>query len=270
MTFPMGDRAKPSWDEFECERHRAGGAWTDRGTAFLVSGAPGSRQAAVQCHRRAVDLLSSSSPAQSRACRADLGTAWVNLGCALQAGLDAGELAEALGAFDRAIRLLELMQDRADFRLRHNLAAAWMGRADTLARIGSDRRGALSAYDRAIEIARGLPIDGKPSFRILVASCAVNRGNLLGRQGGAADLAAAVRSYDEALSALRTLAQSGHRLARGHAANAWANRGEALLAAAPDENAGQAIDSGRRALAEAEGAGLGARPWRSSGCGRFG
>jgi hypothetical protein len=197
------------------------------------------------------------SPTQSRAGQADLGSALVNLGCALQAGGDPAELAEALGAFDRAIRILERLQDGADLRFRHNLAAAWMGRADTLAAIASGRAGALLAYDRAISIARGLPSDGKPSFRILRASCAINRGNLLGRQDGAADPAAAVHSFDEALSALRTLAQAGHRLARGHAAHAWTNRGEALLAASPDENAGRAIDSGRRALAEVDGASLG-------------
>ena len=95
----MSARSDPSPDEIECERHRAGSAWTDRGTAFLVSGSPGSRQAAVRCHRRAVDLLSAFSPAPGRAAQADLGTAWVNLGCALQAGEDRGELAEApLGA----------------------------------------------------------------------------------------------------------------------------------------------------------------------------
>jgi hypothetical protein len=252
----MSARSDPSEDEIESERHRAGSAWTDRGTAFLVSGSPGSRQAAVRCHRRAVDLLSPFSPATGRAAQADLGTAWVNLGCALQAGEDRGELAEALGAFDRAIRILEPMLGGADSRFRHNLAAAWMGRADSLARIGSSRLEALQAYDRAIEIARGLPMDGKPSFRILLGSCGINRGNLLVRAGGAADLSAAVRSYDEALAALGSLARSGHRMARCHAASAWTNRGEALLAVSPGVNAGQAVDSGRRALAEVEGGSL--------------
>ncbi len=249
----MNTRSEPSPDEIACERHRAGSAWTDRGTAFLVSGSPGGRQAAVRCHRRAVDLLSTFSSAQGRAPQADLGTAWVNLGCALQAGGDRAELMEALGAFDRAIRILEPMLGGADERFRHNLAAAWMGRADSLARIGSNRLEALQAYDRALEIARDLPMDGRPSFRILLGSCGINRGNLLGRQGGAVDVSAAVRSYDEALSALGSLARSGHRMARCHAASAWTNRGEALLADSPDENAGQAVDSGRRALAEVEG-----------------
>ncbi len=249
----MSARPDPAPDAIECERHRAGSAWTDRGTAILVSGAPGSRQAAVHCHRRAVDLLSAPSSGPDRAQRADLGTAWVNLGCALQAGEDPSELTEALGAFDRAIRILEPMLGGGDFRFRHNLAAAWMGRADSLTRIGAHRFEALQAYDRAIEIARALPMDGKPSFRILLGSCGINRGNLLGRQGGAVDVSAAVRSYDEALAALGSLARSGHRIARCHAASAWTNRGEALLAGSPDENAGQAVDSGRRALAEVEG-----------------
>jgi hypothetical protein len=252
----MSTRSEPSPDEIECERHRAGSAWTNRGTAFLVSGAPGSRQAAVRCHRRALDLLAPFSSAPCRASPADLGTAWVNLGCALRAGESPGDLAEALGAFGQAIRILEPMLDGADCRFRHNLAAAWMGRADTLVMIGSARLEALQAYDRANEIARGLPMDGKPSFRILLASCGINRGNLLGQPGVTRDLPAAVHSYDEALGALGSLAQSGHRMARCHAASAWTSRGEALLAASPGENAGRAVDSGRRALAQFEGGGL--------------
>jgi hypothetical protein len=209
----------------------------------------------VRCHRRAVELLGGLPIESNAAYRADLGAAWVNLGCALQAAGDESGLAEALGAFDRAVGLLERLPIGGNPRFRHNLAAARMGRADTLAGIDTEasRAEALRDYDLAIEIARGLPMDEKPSFRILLAGCGINRGNLLQRMDGAPALAEAVRSYDRALEALGTLPQSGHRMARHHAATAWTNRAEALLRFAPHVNAGQAVDSARRALAQIEG-----------------
>ena len=235
--------------------HRAGGAWTDRGTACLVSAAPGSREDAVRCHRRAIDLLRRLPVDENAAYLADLGAAWVNLGCALQACGDKAGPGGAVDAFDRGIELLERLPIADNFRFRHNLAAAWMGRADALAVVGTDAAcsGALRAYDRAIEVARRLPMEEKASHRILLASCGINRGNLRQRAGDAGALSAAVESYDGALAALGTLPQSGHRLACHHAATAWANRGAALLLASAGDNAGQAVDSARMSLAQIEG-----------------
>lgn len=219
-----------------------------------MSDAPGNRDDAVRCHRRAIELLGALPVEDNDAYLADLGAAWVNLGCALQAGDGRAGLAEAVGAFDRAIGLLERLP-AGSFRFAHNLAAAWMGRADSLAGDATEtgRAGALRAYDRAIEMARGLPLDEKASFRILLASCLINRGNLRQRMGAPEDLREAVLSHDGALAALGTLPQTGHRLACHHAATAWTNRGEALLRAAPRGNAGLAVDSARRALAQIEG-----------------
>jgi tetratricopeptide (TPR) repeat protein len=232
------------------QRHRAGSAWTDRGVAWLVSGGPGGRTAAVHCHRRAIDLLGQLPVSENPDYMADLATAWVNLGCALLAGDREGSMKEALGAFDRAIELLERLPIDANPRFRHNLAAAWMNRAEAEGPIGAEAAGAAQSYMRAIDIARGLPLDEKPSFRILLGSSWINLGNLRQRQG---DLLGAVQAYDFALSGLGELPESGHRLARHHAATAWTNRAEALVCVGWGEAASLAAESARRALEHVEG-----------------
>jgi len=237
-------------------RHRAGSAWTDRGTAELVSGGPGGWPLSVRCHRRAIELLSGLPVGENISYLADLGAAWVNLGCALQAGPSPESVAEALPAFDRAIELLEHLPITSHPRFRHNLAAAWMNRAEAMVRrdAATSRAGALQAYGRAIEIARELPLDEKPSFRILLASCWINRGNLLQRLSHFSE---AVPAYDEALAALGNLPKSCHRLACHHAATAWTNRGEACLRLDSRDGAEQAVDSASMALAQVEGRDLG-------------
>ena len=186
---------------------------------------------------------------------ADLGTAWVNLGCALQSGGTAHSLEEAHRALGRAIDLLERLPIEGNPRFRHNLAAAWMNRADASGGMdtATGRRDALSDYGRALEIARELPLHEKVSFRILLGSCFINLGNLHQRLSAYSD---AVSAYDEALAALGNLPRSGHRLASHHAATAWTSRGEALLRLVGDRNAARAVDSARRALAQIDGLGL--------------
>lgn len=237
-------------------RHRAGSAWTDRGSAILYSARPGHVADAVRCHRRAIELMSTLPIAENPGYLADLGAAWVNLGCALQAGLSPGFLEEANEAFERAVALLERLPFGAHPRFRHNLAAAWMNRADTLARIDSEasRAAALKAYVKAIEIARELPLDERASFRILLASCSISLGNLNQRQCA---LSEAMRAYDDALAALGSLPESGHRMARHHAATAWTNRGEALLQAGPCNAPEQAVHSAKMALGHLRGREIG-------------
>jgi tetratricopeptide (TPR) repeat protein len=239
-------------DADHAERHRAGSAWTDMGTAHLVSGGPGDWIASVKCNRRAVELLGGLPLAEDTSYLADLGAAWVNLGCALQADPSKGSLDEALDAFDRAIELLEQLPFEANSRFRHNLSAAWMNRADAFVQIGTatSLARALQAYGRAIEIARELPLGEKPSFRVLLASCWINRGNLHQRLQ---DFSGAVRAYDGALAAIGNLPRSGHRLACHHAATATTNRGEALLSDSPIENAQKAVESARIALEQIDG-----------------
>jgi tetratricopeptide (TPR) repeat protein len=158
---------------------------------------------------------------------------------------------EALGAFDRAVELLELLPFGETPRFRHNLAAAWMNRADAFRQIDTSmgQSRALRAYGRAIEVARDLPLDEKPSYRVLLASCWINLGNLHQRLSRFSE---AVLDYDRGLAALGTLPDSGHRLARHHAATAWTNRGEALMCA-PIGNASAAVESARMALRHVEG-----------------
>jgi len=240
----------------QTRRHRAGSAWTDRGTAHLVSGGPGDWAASVDCNRRAVELMDGLPVAENEGYLADLGAAWVNLGCALLADPSRRSLEEALGAFDRGTDLLGRLPVGSSPRFRHNLAAAWMNRADALAQIDSEtsRSGALRAYGRAIEIAGRLPLDEKPSFRVLLASCWINLGSLQQRM---LDFTGAVRACDGALAAIGSLPRTGHRLATHHAATAWTNRGEALLSESPVEGARRSVESAGMALALLEGRAVG-------------
>jgi hypothetical protein len=180
----------------------------------------------------------------------------VNQGCGLQAGASRASLDRALDSFDQAIEHLSRLPFASSPRFRHNLAAAWMNRADTLTQIGTEvsLAGALPSYDRALALARELPLDDKPSFRILLASCWINRGSLCQHQSIFPE---AVQDNDRAVAALGPLPQSGHRLACHHAATAWTNRGEALLQPSPFRDPAEAVRSARTALALVEGRVLG-------------
>ena len=230
-------------------RHREGNAWMDWGKERHGSGVPDEWAASVECHRRAIAILSEGPVEGDEAVLADLGAAWINLGCALQSGPFGENLLEALNAFERGVEFLERLPVVASPRFRHNLAAAWMNRADALARIGtaSSRMNADEAYARAIALAGALPLDEKPQFRILLASCWINRGN---HRQAAADFSGAIAAFDQALDALGNLPRAGHRLACHHAATAWTNRGETCLSAGGSSDA---VEAARKALAQVEG-----------------
>lgn len=234
--------------------HRAGSGWTDRGTAWLNSKGPGSAEEAVRCNRRAVELLGSLPIDENPEFLADLGAAWANLGCALQA-CGPGHREEAAAAFLRALEFLGTLPLEGNHRFRHNLAAAWMNRAGALGSMGVHAE-SLHAYEQAMSVARELPLEEKPSFRILLASCRINRGNLLMKMGGGTSGGAAT-SYKEALAALGPLPATGHRAARHHAATAATLLAEALLEEAPAPHAGGALEAARTALAELPGRELG-------------
>ncbi len=224
----------------------------DLGTQHLISAATGDRAASIRCHRRAIELLSELPVAENSQYLADLGAAWVNLGCALQASPSRDSRQEALDALGCAVELLGKLPFESYPRYRHNLAAAWMNRAEAFASLDTATGliCALRDYRRAIDIAADLPLDDKPSFRVLLASCWINAGNLCLR---APDIADAVQAYDRATAALGNLPAQGHRLACHHAATAWTNRGEALLLRNDVEGAGLAVESANRALTHVEG-----------------
>jgi tetratricopeptide (TPR) repeat protein len=230
-------------------RHREASAWMDRGKERHGSGAAGEWAASVECHRRAIAILSEVPFEDDEAVLADLGAAWINLGCALQSSPVGDSAHESLRAFERGVEFLGRLPVAANPRLRHNLAAAWMNCADALARIGTppSRMNAGEAYAQAIEIAEALPLDEKPQFRVLLASCWINLGTL--RQAST-DFPGAVLAFDRSLDALGDLPRSGHRLACHHAATAWTNRGEARLSAGASSDA---VVSARKALAQVEG-----------------
>lgn len=236
--------------------HRAGCAWTDRGSALLGRGTPDMIAASVGCHRRAVAVLR-KLPFQERAdYLADLGAACVNLGCSLQAAGGRESLGDAVEAFDKAIELLGGLPIGGEPRFRHNLAAAWMNRADALAQRDSvpDREGALVSYGRCIGLARELPLDEKASFRILLSSCFINQGNLHQRLGQFSD---SMGAYGEAVAALGPLPGAGHRMSCHLAATAWTNRGEVLLREAGPGACEEAVHAARTALSHVNGRRLG-------------
>lgn len=207
----------------------------------------------MRCNRRAVELLGSLPIAENAEYLADLGAAWANLGCSLQA-CGPEHLEEATAAFLRAVEFLGRLPLRGNHRFRHNLAAAWMNRAGALEAMGlhADSR---DGYEQAIAIAHELPLEEKPSFRILLASCFINHGNLVMKLGrGSA--AGAATSYERALASLGPLPATGHRAARHHAATAATLLAEALLEQAP-AHAGRALEAARNALAELPGRELG-------------
>jgi hypothetical protein len=220
-----------------------------------AAGGPGGWPAAVECHRRAIAILGELPTGDDDAVLADLGAAWINLGCAHLSDSSPENLIVALGAFERGMEFLERLPFGASPRFRHNLAAAWMNRADALAGLGtvSSRANADEAYVRAIELAAALPLDEKPSFRVLLSSCWINLGNL--RQT-ADDFPGAIFAYDRSLEAMGQLPRSGHRLACHHAATAWTNRGEAWLSAGGEDGARNAVESARQAMSQVEGGSL--------------
>jgi hypothetical protein len=230
--------------------HRSGSAWTDRGTQHLVAGRDW--ESSVRCHRRALELLGELPLDGDPSYLADLGAAWVNLGCALQAGPTRESLGDALNAFDRAVDLLSGLPFESNARFRHNLAAAWMNRADAFVQVNteSSHSRALQAYTRAIYFAVELPLGEKASFRILLGSCWINLGNLHQRQSRIPE---AVHAYECAVAALGDLPSSGHRLACHHCATAWINRGQALLSSMTAAGCEEAVESARMALGQVEG-----------------
>ncbi len=207
----------------------------------------------MRCNRRAVELLGALPVAENAEFLADLGAAWANLGCALQA-CGPAHRGEAAAAFLRAVEFLGRLPLEGNHRFRHNLAAAWMNRAGALESLGL-LADSLNAYDQAISIASGLPLEEKPSFRILLASCRINHGNLVMETAGGSTTDA-VSSYQGALVALAPLTATGHRAARHHAATAATLLAEALLEQTP-AHAGRALEAARTALAELPGRELG-------------
>jgi tetratricopeptide (TPR) repeat protein len=236
-------------------RHRAGSAWTDLGTQRLISNRF-DWESSVLCHKRAVELLGGLPVHEDASYLADLGAAWMNLGCALLAGPSSDSFREALDALDRGVDLLGRLPFESNSRYRHNVAAAWMNRAEAFAMIDTrnSQINALESFGRAIETAGGLPLDEKPSFRILLASCWINTGNLHQRL---LRIPEAINAYESAVEALGTLPSSGHRMACHHAATAWINRGEALHTAGDARRPEDAVESAQSAFGHIEGRNLG-------------
>ena len=79
---------------------------------------------------------------------------------------------------------------------------------------------ALSCFDRALDMRRGLPIDDDPILRYGLAACLLNRGDALVRLGDAGRMVDALDAFDEGIDVMRALpltadARFPRRLAMG-------------------------------------------------------
>jgi hypothetical protein len=89
---------------------------------------------------------------------------------------------------------------------------------------------ALSCFDRALEMRRGLPVHSAPLLAYGLAACWLNRAEALVRLGGSIRIAEAVHAYDEAIVVLASLPLGEDARFPRQLAIAHQNRGLALQA----------------------------------------
>ena len=89
---------------------------------------------------------------------------------------------------------------------------------------------ALSCFDRALDMRRGLPVDDDPLLRYGLAACLLNRGDALIRLGDAGRMVDALDAFDEGIDVLRALPLTADARFPRRLAMACHNRGLALQA----------------------------------------
>jgi tetratricopeptide (TPR) repeat protein len=89
---------------------------------------------------------------------------------------------------------------------------------------------ALSCFDRALDMRRGLPIDDDPLLRYGLAACLLNRGDALIRLGDAGRMVDALAAFDEGIDVMRALPLTADARFPRRLAMACHNRGLALQA----------------------------------------
>jgi hypothetical protein len=98
---------------------------------------------------------------------------------------------------------------------------------------------ALECFDRALDVRREVPLDGRPFQVYLLAACWLNRADALMQMQDAARIPAALHSYDQGIAVLQALpihSNDDPRYARRLAVG-YQNRGLALLAHTPADAA---------------------------------
>ncbi|HVU24727.1 MAG TPA: hypothetical protein VHE13_11440 [Opitutus sp.] len=131
-------------------------------------------------------------------------------GQTLEARGDAAALTGALRHYDAAITLLHESPFDTNERLRHQLARAWMNRANALQRQAA-RADAVAAYDEAIALFGTLPLARHPGYRNNLAAAWMNRGHALQSAGDAVSLRDAARSFETAIALLSSLPPAADR-----------------------------------------------------------
>ncbi len=134
-------------------------AFTARGHAGRVAGR---REQSVAAYARALALYQKTAPGSVR--DRQFANLWTCRGLALLSSPDPAELHEAIISFDEAIALRTASTSRSD---QWGLAAAWLNRADALARLGgADRLGeAIEAVTKGREALVDFDPDESPASR---------------------------------------------------------------------------------------------------------
>ncbi len=227
--------------------------------------APKPRQDALNFYDRALEVLDRFLVQPAEATGAPVspeilnqkGNIWTNRGLTLAGGQEPEDLREALRCFDEAVaaRSALPLDEKIDYRW--GLSAAWMNRADTLARLGdgetegrSFQQESLRSFDEAVSHLRQLPLDRSPSFRSRLGVAWMNRGlvALRGQEMDAPTLQDALRCFDEASSVLRASNTPDHPEHARTLACVLMNQGTAQLSCDPPQ-AAAAAQSARECLA---------------------
>lgn len=198
-------------------------------------------------------------------------SAWLQLGQKLESE---NRIADAIGAYDRAITLLRTNPAARELADRRALAIAWMNRGNALQKlpaaptVGGALRPdtsapdassrpelassapaladplaeALRAYDEAIALFESLPYETDPQFRNHLGAAWLNRGHALLVTD---DLPAAAQSFEQAVGLLQSLPLEADPFYRLNLSGAWTNLAHATLTAAPS----RALEAARAALA---------------------
>ena len=171
------------------------------------------------------------------------GAAWLQHGQFLEARQ---HFADAIAAYDRAIKSFANDDTAPDLVRRHQLALAWMNRGNALQKVapGPAVREAVRSYDEAIAIFETLPIETEPAFRNHLGAAWMNRGHalIIAEDPTAAD------SFERAVAQLRKLPLDSDPFYRLNLAGAWTNLAHVLLTPASLEAVERSLTAARNAL----------------------
>ena len=138
-----------------------------------------------------------------------------------------GDLAGAVGLYDRVLAIRERLVEEGRPELAKNLAMTYQNKAFALRELG-DFDGAVGLYDRALAIyERLVHQEGRGELANELAATYLNKADVLPKLR---DLAGAVGLYDRALAIYERLVEEGRRELAGMLARTYQNKAIALAA----------------------------------------